>query len=269
MRKILIGGVAVLALVAMAACHPVEIHDHHHHGAVVFGEDGWNSDSDSGWMSNDKTALKTIAALTCPDTEGDLSLTNKAPDGKSCDYSGRHDDTVHLTLMALTGTPQETLSPLETELKGLMPPPKTSAVNVESSNDGSGHDHAKVDLPFFHVDANGNKADVKIFGTTIHSDGHDNATIHTDMGLKNTTIHAGDNGAEIQSQNVGALNTHFVYILAGESAPVTGYHAVGYIAAGPNSGPLVVAEFKSKSEHQHGSMDHGDIGALLKANLQP
>ena len=137
MRKILIGGVAVLGLMALGACHPVEIHDHHHHEGMTFGADGWTTDSDAGWMSNDKTALKTIAALTCPDTEGDLTLVNKAPDGKSCDYSGRHDDTVHLTLMPLTGTPQATLAPMETELKGLMPPPKSSAVNVESSNDGS------------------------------------------------------------------------------------------------------------------------------------
>lgn len=268
MRKTWMSAAAVVGFLAAAACHPVEIHDHHHTG-VVFGDDGWTTDGDSHWLGDDKTALKTVSALTCPDSEGDLTLVNKSPDGKSCDYSGRHDDTVHLVLTPLAGTPQETLAPLQTELKGLMPPPQASAVNVEANNDGAGHDHAKVDLPFFHVDANGDKADVKIFGTTIHSDGHDNATIHTDVGLKNTTIHAGGNGAEIRSENVGDLNTHFVYILAGEPSPANGYHAVGYIAAGPNAGPLVVAEFKSKSEHQHGSMDHGDIGALLKANLRP
>ncbi len=264
MRKVLIGGAAVLGLmVAVSACHPVEWRDHHHHdGMMAFG-------SDDGWMSGDRTALKTLTALTCPETEGDLTRTAQAADGKSCDYSGRNDETVKLTLTPLNGgTAQAALAPVETELKALMPPPKDSAVNVETSKSGDGHDRAKVDMPFFHVDADGDKADVKIFGTTIHANGN-KADIHTDMGLKNTTIHAGDGGAEIRSDNVGTNNAHLVYILAGDSAGPDGYHAVGYIAAGPLAGPLVVAEFRSKSEHHHGSTDHGDIGQLMKANLQP
>ena len=249
MRKALIGGAASLAVLALGACHPVEIHHSGHHHGVNVGAGDWSSDD--GWVGGDTTPLKTLAALTCPDRQGGLTRTVQAGDGKSCGYVGDDGETVKLMLVALNGgTPQAALAPTETELKALMPAPQPGAVNIEASK-GGGHDHAKVDLPFFHVDADGDKANVKIFGTTIHSDGDNNATIHTDMGLKNTTIHAGNGGAEIRSDNVGANNAHLVYVLAGEKSAPDGYHSVGYVASGPVAGPMVVAEFKSRAEHRH------------------
>lgn len=250
-----------VSMLALAACNPAPLRHREHHSGSDFVSgfsDGWNGDSGS--------PLKTVSTLTCPEHEGDLTRTAQAADGKSCDYTGEGGDVVHLSLLALDGrSPADALGATKTALKAIVPPPASSPVNVEASK-GDGADKAHVDLPFLHVDAEGDKADVKILGTTIHANGK-NAEVHTNMGLKNTTVHAGPGGAEVVAEDVGKVNTSMVYVLAADNPSADGYRAAGYIARGPAAGPLVVAEFRSKREH-HGDEGHGDMAHLLDLNLK-
>ena len=255
MQRTALIALAGASALALTACHPKELHRSGFHGWSSVGAD-------------DRHPMKTVATLDCPEHEGDLTRTAQGADGKSCDYEGPRDETVHLALVALDGkSPTDAMDPIKTELKGLIPAPNTNGpVAVEASKDGEGHDRAKVDLPFFHVDADGDRADVKIFGTTIHANGK-NAEVHTNMGLKNTTVHAGPGGAEVVAEDVGDNNASLVYVLAGENPGPQGYKAVGYIARGPKAGPLVVGEFKAKDGH-HGNEEHGDIGRLIERNVR-
>jgi hypothetical protein len=250
--RIITLGLLATSVLALGACHPKQI-THSSFSKMSFSDD-------------DGTPLKTVATLDCPQTQGALNRTAQAADGKSCDYQGPGDETVHLSLVALDGkSATDALSPIKTDMQALVPPPATGAVNVEASKDEGG-DRAKVDLPFFHVDAQGDKADVKIFGTTIHANGK-NAEVHTNVGLKNTVVHAGPGGAEVVAENVGKTNASMVYILAGDNAGPDGYKVAGYIARGPKDGPLVVGAFKAKDGHHHND-ENSDVGRLIDRNVK-
>jgi hypothetical protein len=257
MRKRPITGAILLSAAAVAACHPVE--RPHHHGAWAMG--------DRGWAHHDDAPVTVAATLNCPEAEGDLTRTGQAADGKSCEYHGDEDQDVTLSLVALSGqTPQAVLTPMETALRGLVPAHSgPSMVNVDA---GSGdRDHAKIDLPGLHIDADGNKADIKILGADIKADG-DHADIKTDAGgMKGATIHAGPGGAEIRAGDVGQHSAELVFILAGDNAGPSGYRAVGYIARGPSTGPLVVGAFKSKANHHQGH--DRDLERLIDLNVTP
>jgi hypothetical protein len=260
MKKLLLGrAVILLGAIALSACHPVRTH----HASF-----GWLK-GDSQWNANDDTPVTVAATLNCPDEEGDLKRTGRSADGKSCQYRDDDDDArqeVTLSLLPLNNqTPQAALAPLETSLRTLMPASSGgSPVNIEAG-DGD-QDHAKIDLPGLHINANGDKADIRILGADIKADS-DKADIHANMGAKNATIHAGPGGAEIRADAAGVHAVQMTFILAGDAPGPAGYHAVGYIARGPTAGPLVVAEFKSKEQHQHGH--HRDLDRLIDLNVTP
>lgn len=253
MRTTIFGALCVSAL-ALAACNPAPLrHSNFEHMSVS---------ADSG------SPLKVVSTLDCPASEGALTRTAQATDGKSCDYRGPNDEAVHLSLVALDGkSPMDAMAPLKDELKALVPAPADDGpVKVEASKDEGG-DRAKIDLPFFHIDAHGDKADMKIFGTTVHANGK-NAEVHTNIGLKNAVVHAGPGGAEVTAEDVGKTNTSMVYVLAGDSSNPSGYGAVGYIARGPKDGPLVVGQFKTKTDRHHGKDEHDDINRLIDRNVK-
>lgn len=255
-------GVVALSVLALTACHPKPL-KHADLQNVTMDVSSSGDGSNSGGDDDDNGApLKTLAALDCPASEGELTRTAEAGDGKSCDYAGPGDETVHLSLLAMDGRSViDTVAPLKAELAALVHVPKDGGpVSVEA-----GGDHAKVDLPFLHVDANGDKAKVKLFGIDIAADG-DHATVKHAPGLKNAIVHAGPGGAEVVAEDVGKSNASLVYILAGDSAGPSGYRAVGYVARGPVAGPLVVGEFKSKAEH-HGD-NHDDLDHLIERNVK-
>jgi hypothetical protein len=259
MRKVLLGGVALLGgAIALSACHPVE-HAHHI---------GWSMGDHQLWDHHDDTPVTVATRLNCPEDEGDLTRISAAADGKSCQYHGDDDQEVTLSLLALNNQqPQAALAPMETELRGLVPAHTgDSMVNVDAGSGGSNQDHAKIDLPGLHINADGNKADINILGANIKADG-DHADIHTDMGMKGTTIHAGPGGAEIRAGDVGRNSAQLVYVLAGDNPGPSGFRAVGYLARGPVGGPLVVGEFKAKEGHQHGH--DRDLERLIDLNLIP
>ena len=262
MRRLLLTGAVVLGgMVAVAGCHPVEIHNHNHNA-------GWLMNH-RDWSHHDDTPVKVASTLNCPEHEGDLDRVSVAADGKSCQYHGDDDQDVTLSLVALNGqAPGAALSPMENELRGLVPAHAgPSMVNVDAGDGPNGHgDNAKIDLPGLHIDAHGDKAKLRIMGMDIDADG-DKADIKTGSGTTGTTIHAGPGGAEIRANDVGQHAAELVFILAGDNAGPSGYRAVGYIARGPVAGPLVVGEFKSKDRHQEGH-DH-DLDHLIDLNVTP
>ncbi|HEY2661002.1 MAG TPA: hypothetical protein VGI79_14875 [Caulobacteraceae bacterium] len=300
----LIGG-AALAAIAMgtSACHPVRQALHIDQGRT----------------------MTVAAALNCPDEQGRLTRVSASSDGHACVYRGEQGDDVTLSLVALNGqTPQMALEPLEAQLRALAPkihaepmPPKPPEpptppeppggddntkggghahnhaagdadndsdddhdedhdrdhdhakvdlpfVHVDA-DDSHGHDRAKVDVPFVHVDADDDKAHVRVFGVTIDAD-DDNANVHTSWGSKTAVIKAGPQGAEIRATDL-RHGADMLYILASDTPGPAGYRSVGYAARGPASGPLVVGTFKSKVQH-HGDFHDRDVEALIRLNVK-
>jgi hypothetical protein len=214
----------------------------------------------------DGPPLRAPAKLDCPANSGDLARTAQSPDGQWCDYAGLHGETVRLRLTPLNGqTPSAALAPTRAQLHTLVPVYRDAI--PASYVDGPG-DRADVDVPFVHVHADGDKADVRLFGI-FHIVGHDHgADISSDHGRKHTVVHAGLRGAEVIADEVGQTNASLVYVLAGNHRHASGYRAVGYVAKGPVAGPLVVAEFRSpENNHRDSDGGHDDIDRLIDRNL--
>ena len=60
---------------------------------------------------------RTIAKLTCPTTEGDLTRVSISADGKTCAYRSSDGAEVTLELVAVKGGIQATLDAIETALR--------------------------------------------------------------------------------------------------------------------------------------------------------
>ena len=213
------------------------------------------------------TPLRVAAKLDCPAFQGRLARVAQAADGQSCEYRGRDGDTVRLSLAPLRGrSPSEALAPLRDQLHALVPVYREPTPVGYSDEPG---DRADVDVPFVHVHAVGDRADVRLFGIHIRGHGHgDDADVGVDRGHKRSVVHAGPRGAEVVAEDVGRSNASLVYVLAANHRTPSGLRAAGYIAKGPASGPLVVAEFHSARDHR-GAYDHGDsdVDRLIDRNL--
>ena len=219
-------------------------------------------------VSANGAPLKPLSALDCPATQGALSRTRQAPDGRSCDYQSPDGEIVHLRLVALDGrTAQDAMAPTKAELHALVPIYNRPVPAVDKDEPG---DRADIDLPFFHIHTRGDHADVRVFGVKVHSVG-DNADVDVGHGHKRTVVHAGSDGAEVVAEDVGRSNASMVYVLAAEKRAPSGFWTVGYVAKGPAKGPLVVGEFRSvqkHSGHNVGDGEHNDIGRLIDRNTR-
>ena len=119
-----------------------------------------------------------------------------------------------------------------------------------------------------HVRTDGDRSDVRLFGI-FHIVGHDHpAVVDKDHVRQHTVVHAGLGGAEVVADEIGRNNASLVYVLAGANRRASGYRAVGYVAKGPVTGPLVVAEFRSPvNTHRDNDGGHDDIDRLIDRNL--
>jgi hypothetical protein len=256
MPRVLVStAVVALAALSLSACH------RYHRQVSINTGDG------ASWTDNDNDAPVTVAdRLNCPQTQGALQLVSAAADGQSCAYRKDDQEDVALSRVALNGeTPRGAMKPMETELAGLVAVrPDAAPVTVDASK-GDGDDKAKIDLPGVHIDAHGDKAKVSVLGVTVNADG-DRADVHAGAGQNLATVHAGPGGAEIRADRVGGHTANLVYILAGEASGPQGYRAVGYLARGPVAGPLVVGEFKSRSD-DHGGRHDRDLEELINLNV--
>jgi hypothetical protein len=205
--------------------------------------------------------LKTISKLDCPDAQGELKRVSASPDGLTCAYQGDNTE-VSLRLISLTnGDAQAALTPIETELKTLMPPPAPPPAAPGAPGVDDDNDKVSIDFPGLHVRADNGNAEVRVGG--IHVDA-DDAGAQVRMG-GNTAINADDRGAEIRQARSSEAGVRSTFILASDKMP-SGYHVVGYEARGPKAGPIVVAVVKSKADHnEHDAFD--DMKALVTLNV--
>ena len=210
-------------------------------------------------------ALKTIASLDCPATQGDLTRQSAAADGKSCLYGDDQGGQVTLQLIDLAGQdPGAALAPLEAQLKAEMPDVAGATAGAAPTD----KDRVDIDLPGIHIHANGdNDATVQVAGGTS---GQNVAVTDQNGGSRVTvakpgvSVFAHDNGAEIRVNEPGS-GVRRSFILASDNPGPNGYKAVGYEARGPLGGPLVVASVKTKSD-DHDSMKD-DMRDLLRLNV--
>lgn len=250
---IVAAGVSVAAL-ALAACTPPR--PHHHPDA----------------------ALKTISSLDCPDTQGELTLKDRAGDGKSCRYADDSGGEVTLQLIDLAGgDAKAALAPIEAQLKAEMPAAAAGKAGGAAGND---NDRVDIDLPGIHIHANG-KDDAKVDagGVAINAQGQDgtvrvgkSVTVNnggaviaqTGPGGAGVSINAQDNGAEIRVNEPGS-GVRLFFLRAGDQPGPHGYRMVGYEARGPAGGPLAVASMKTKSDDHDNLKD--DARDLLRRNV--
>jgi hypothetical protein len=218
---------------------------------------------DKTWGKDEGAAMRTISRLDCPESQGELKRVSAAADGLSCAYQADGAE-VSLRLVALTnGDAKAALTPIETELKGLIPPPQKGAAKVASTDtDGDGDGgKAEINFPGLHIKADDGGAQINIGGVHVDAD-EESAEVRVGEG---TTVNANDGGAEIRTARGGTDAFRSTYILASDKAP-DGYDVVGYEARGPKAGPIVVAVVKSKEgRDQHDLFD--DMKELVKRNV--
>ena len=123
---------------------------------------------------------------------------------------------------------------------------------------GDKDDHVSVDMPGVHVKADGDKADVNVFGMQIKADGdHGSVTHKPRSGFgRSLSIEGDDSGAVIRTDHVGRANYRSTVMWLQDDKEGRAYASVGYVAAGPNTGPLVVATVKIRGDRKHGVYDN-------------
>ncbi|WP_369059207.1 hypothetical protein ABOZ73_16495 [Caulobacter sp. 73W] len=193
--------------------------------------------SNNHW--NDK-AMSVKARLECPDQKGELKRVSVAADGKSCVYTASNAEVTLRLLDVGPGGAQAALSPIETELRAIVP-----FQAREPSSDGK---HTEINLPGLHItahdDANGDGGTAEVRVAGIH-------------------INANENGAEIRAEHFGENAVRASLILAaGDDAPEQ--HVVGYEARGPVKGPLVIAVVKAKDRDYTDDKDKDGVFSSMK-----
>jgi hypothetical protein len=239
-----VSGLGAVAVLSLAGCVRVH-HDHHQRGG---------------------RPMVVADKLDCPPAQGFLDRVSVSPDGNTCEYRRSDGELVTLTRLPLNGqTPQVGLTPIEASLKALLPPRTDNASAKSAGDNDDDKDSARIDVPGVHIDAHGKKAQVRVFGVTIDAD-NDKANVHAGLGSDKATVSADESGAEVRATDITNTNANIVLVLASEKPGPTGLRAVGYMARGPVTGPLVVAEFKGVERHTGFNDDH-DVRKLLDLNI--
>jgi hypothetical protein len=273
---------------------------------LALGVSGCESRAEYRAKKAQREALKVISRLDCPQNQGMLTRTSVAADGASCVYAG--DDTeVTVRLIKVSGDANASLTPVEDELRGLIPdaeapappeapePPKAGeppkppeeasnkqtvrlpGITVETDDSG---EKATVKLPGVHIQADDNNARVEVGGMVVEAKDDKNEVRITrdrwstdDEGDMRISAKDGDvsiNGGGDGFRLGGDKRSGFrrTFIKATDKAD-GGYTAVGYEARGPKAGPLVVAVVKSKAAKASGKSDNffRDAAALVKLNV--
>jgi hypothetical protein len=137
---------------------------------------------------------------------------------------------------------------------------KTSDKDEDSDakDDADSHnrhgDHAQIDLPGIHINANDDKSNANVHIGGFHVDaGDEGATIRMSRDVRLR-------GEAFSRERHGFRST---FILARDDLK-NGWKAIGYEAAGPKSGPITVAVFKAHEGTRHDVSD--DIKRLVRRN---
>jgi len=243
------------------------------------------------------------AALECPQTQGDLSRTAVATDGKSCTYVTSNGAEVTLQLISIASGADAALSAVETTLLANRQVPRadepTKAADGKPATDKALEARAesqindeiekavgearqdtqsagvtvRIDKTGKHVSETGDgKTRVDLPGIHIVADdANDSANVRVGP----ITINAGDGGATIRMRrdvrlrgealNPEKRGLRATFIYTGEDLPA-GYRFVGYEAGGPKAGPITVAIVKSKLEGDDGGEIYPDVKKLVRKN---
>lgn len=252
------------------------------------------------------TPATARVALDCPSDAGELKLSSVAPDKKTCLYTTSNGDQVSLRLIPVSGSYEQTLQPIEQELRGEIETAQPAAdakpadgkaadaggksasatVTVTSASksaaakaaeeaaqdaraivhDGKKDsddeddsdkaddrgDHAHIDLPGIHINAEDDRADVNVGGINVNA-GENGATVRMTREVRLR-------GEAFRPERRGFRST---FILARDDLK-DGWKSVGYEAAGPKVGPITVAVFKAHEGHHHDVSE--DVKRLVRRN---
>lgn len=242
------------------------------------------------------------AALECPATQGDLTRTSAAADGKTCTYTNSAGAEVTLQLIPVKGDVDATLASIEKALLAAPVESPTAAIGAEAQ--------AKAETPVKDAaaasvgaaeqatrqamqDARGAGAEVSIKadsnGLAVTTD--DGGTTRVELPGVHIVANDADDSAKVK---IGPLSidaagdsakVHMrrdvrmrgeplrrekrgfraLFIYAGEDLP-SGYRFVGYEAGGPKRGPITVATVRSKTEGPDGDDIYPDVKKLVRKN---
>lgn len=196
--------------------------------------------------------LKVVSKLDCPATQGELTRVSAAVDGQTCVYSAEGTEVTLKILPLAGGDAAAALTPLETELKALLPA-KPSAAPADAA--ANGDEAVNIRLPGVSIEASNDNARVKVAGgVNIDAD---------DERAEVRVMSDSDDDARGHHRDKGVAAT---FILASDD-PASPWKVVGYEARGPKGGPLVVATVKAKARDHDGHDLFDDMKALIRHNV--
>jgi len=236
-----------------------------------------------------KGPLKVVSTLQCPQKLGVLTRKGSAFAGGSvCSYVGQRGAEVSLHLVALDGAPpREALQAFEDRLSAAMPQAASqirantqtattaasaatatasaSAASEPGMSIDANGDKARIRLPGLRIDADGEKASVNIGGLRIRADDSTGAvSVNGGEGDEQVSVNANQDAVQVRTSTSGDA-TRATWILTDERADPDSWRFVGYDARGPVGGPLVVATVRSKDED--GGRTFDDAKKLVILNV--
>lgn len=191
---------------------------------------------------------RVVSRLTCPERQGDLLRSTVSADGRICNYTAPNGGDVTVRLVAVEGSDaRAALTPIEADLRTLVPPPPARAVDAAGAGARADVD---IDLPFFRIRAGDESAQVRMPGVSVDANGQD-ATVNVD-GRRGETVQVNTRGGASEVRvNQRSREVRSTYILSREEPSAEGWRLAGYRARGPQGGPIVVAVARSRAEsHQ-------------------
>lgn len=243
---------------------------------------------------------RTIAKLTCPTTEGDLTRVSISADGKTCAYRSSDGAEVTLELVAVKGDVSATLDAIEKELRSTPGPlsPEAKKTGAEIGAAVAEVGAAKAQLGSVAAEVARVQAEAAAdAGVTIRAGGMGVGTVDTDDGEVTRVdlpgIHINTRGEEANVR-VGPINidandddttvrmfrdvrlrgqalsrekrgVRATFIYTGKDLP-SGYRYVGYEAGGPKTGPITIARVRSKVDTESGDNIYHDVQDLVRRN---
>lgn len=194
-------------------------------------------------------ALKVVNTLDCPERQGELKRSTTASDGLSCVYTSDRAEVTLRVLQIGEGTPSDALSPIEAELKALLPDVTTTPASPAA-------EEVNIRLPGVSIQAGESGAKVRAPGVEVNAVDGGGAEVRA---TRNFTARV--SGEKGRGEGVSAR-----YILASDRDSGE-WKVVGYDARGPVGGPLVVGVVKVRDKQGEHDDIFEDVGDLVRHNV--
>lgn len=245
------------------------------------------------------------ASLDCPASQGELTRTAQAADGKSCTYVSADGAEVMLRLVPVKGSPYATLDEIENTLLAQAETPADDSAKAVAAADtkaspGSAEEARRIaeqaasdaggvassqrassseDGVDVHMEdgkvvvaEGGSTTRVNLPGIHIVADEEDDSA-----SVRIGPLHVDANGDEAiirvrrdvrlkgEALSRQKRGIRATFITEGK-ALADGAHFVGYEAGGPKTGPLTVAVVRAKEEIHDGDNVYRDVKRLVRKN---